>query len=62
MNHKNTPSNGPLVRNVIMRSGVLANSANPVPPIGSRPGPVIGPSFPISGNPIFSPSGHKSGK
>lgn len=62
MNHKNTPPNGPIVRNVIMRSDGLANSANPVPPIGSRPSPVIGSPCPISGNPTTSPSGRKGGK
>lgn len=62
MNEKNSPATDRPVLNVNTKRIALANSANIVAAIGSRSAPVIGPSFPISGNPTSSPSGRKDGK
>jgi hypothetical protein len=64
MNETNPPATDRSVLNVNTQRIGMANSANVVASIGSRPAPAIGPSCPISGNPSSSPSGsnRKSGK
>lgn len=62
MNEKNAPATDRPVLNVNTKRIALANSANVVASIGSRPAPAIGPSCPISGNPTSPPSGRKGGK
>lgn len=62
MNETNPPATDRPVLNVNTKRIALANSANVVASIGSRPAPVIGPSFPISGKPTSSSSGHQAGK
>ena len=62
MNEKNSPATDRPVLNVNTKRIALANSANVVASIGSRPAPAIGPSCPISGNPTTSPSDHKTDK
>lgn len=62
MNEKNSPATDRPVLNVNTKRIALANSANVVAAIGSRSGSVIGPSFPISGNPTSSLSGRNGGK
>lgn len=64
MNEKNPPATDRPVLNGNTKQTVLANSANVVASIGSRPGPVIGPSLPIFGKPTLVPfsSDRKSGK
>ncbi len=62
MNEKNTAATDRPVLNINTKRIALANSANVVAAIGSRSAPVIGPSFPISGNPTSSSSDRKGDK
>lgn len=57
MNETNPPATDRPVLNVNTQRIGMANSANVVASIGSRPAPVIGPSLPIVGQPTSSSTG-----
>jgi hypothetical protein len=60
MNETNPPATDRPVLNVNTQRIGMANSANVVASIGSRPAPAIGPSLPIFGKPTSAPSGSDS--